>query len=91
MTKADLAGKVRDKLGLQLKESVELVESVLAIMKSALEAGEDVKISGFGKFEVREKAARNGRNPQTEASLVIAGRRVISFKSSPMLKDFINS
>ena len=91
MTKADIAEKVRDKLGFQRKDSVELVESVLEIMKNSLEAGEDIKISGFGNFKVRKKAARQGRNPQTGETIVISGRSVLTFKPSKVLKDYINS
>ncbi|HTP64260.1 MAG TPA: integration host factor subunit alpha [Geobacteraceae bacterium] len=90
MTKADLAGKV-ESIGFLRKESIRLVESVLDIIKDALEAGEDVKIAGFGKFEVRLKFDRKGRNPQTGESIVIAGKRVLRFKSSPVLKGIINS
>ena len=90
MTKADLAGEIRDKLGFQLKESVELVESVLDIMKDSLEAGEEIKISCFGNFKVRKKAARKGRNPQTEETIMISGRSVLTFKPSQVLKDIIN-
>jgi len=91
MTKADLAEKVRDRFGFQKKESVELVESVLEIMKSTLEAGDGVMISGFGKFEVKKKGDRKGRNPQTEATITISGRKVLTFKASQVLKDFINN
>lgn len=91
MTKTDIAEKVRDKLGFQRKDSVELVESVLEIMKSTLESGEDIKISGFGNFKVRKKAARQGRNPQTAERIVLAGRSVLTFKPGAALKDNINS
>lgn len=60
MTKADLAEKVRDKLGYQRKDAIDLVESVLDILKDTLETGEEVKISGFGSFKVRKKADRSG-------------------------------
>jgi integration host factor subunit alpha len=91
MTKADLAEKVRDKLGFQRNVSIELVESVLEIMKSTLESGEDIKIACFGSFNVRNKAPRQGRNPQTEVKIMISGRKVLTFKPSQILKDFINS
>jgi integration host factor subunit alpha len=90
MTKADLAAQVRDKLGLQLKESVELVESVLEIMKSTLEAGEDLKISCFGNFKVKKKADRKGRNPQTGEEITVTRRRVVTFKPSLSFKEYIN-
>lgn len=91
MTKADLAEMVRDKLGFQSKDSVQLVESVLKLIKNSLEAGEDIKVSGFGKFKVRKKAERKGRNPQNGDSIMIPGRSVLTFKPSQVLKDFINS
>ncbi|MCG6537480.1 MAG: integration host factor subunit alpha [Syntrophales bacterium LBB04] len=90
MTKADLAGKVEG-IGFSRKESIMLVESILDIIKDTLEAGEDVKIAGFGKFEVRKKSDRKGRNPHTGEGIVIVGRKVLSFKSSPVLKGIINS
>ena len=91
MTKADIAEKVRDKLGVQRNESIELVDQFLEIMKDTLEAGEDIKISGFGKFEIRKKAPRPGRNPHTGEKLIIDGRSVLTFKPSVVLKGIINS
>lgn len=91
MTKADLAEKIREKLCIQRKDSVELVESVLEIMKSTLEAGEEVKIAGFGVFKVRKKADRKGRNPITGEKLIVPKRKVLTFKPSPVLKEHINS
>jgi integration host factor subunit alpha len=91
MTKADLTEKIRDKLGIKLNESVELVESVLEIMKCTLEAGEDIKISCFGSFKILKKSERNGRNPVTGDGLIVDGRKVVTFKASPVLKDYINS
>ena len=90
MTKADLAEKIEG-IGHSRKDSIKLVESVLDIIKGTLEAGEDVKIAGFGKLEVRTKSDRNGRNPHTGEGIVIVGRKVLSFKPSPVLKGIINS
>ena len=90
MTKADIAEKVRNELGFQRNESIELVDLFLDIMKDNLKAGEDIKINGFGKFEIRKKAPRPGRNPQTGDALIISGRRVLTFKASDVLKGIIN-
>jgi integration host factor subunit alpha len=91
MTKVDLAEKIRDKLGFRRNVSVELVESVLDILKDTLERGEGIKISGFGAFQVKKKVNRPGRNPITGEALIIAGRKVLTFKASPVLKDHVNS
>ncbi len=90
MTKADLAEKIIVKLGYQRKDAIDLVESVLDILKNTLEAGEDVKISCFGSFHVRNKADRKGRNPVTGETLIISGRKVLTFKPSLLLKEYIN-
>lgn len=67
-----------------------LVESTLELVKSTLESGEDVLISGFGKFNVREKRARRGRNPQTGEMIMLPPKRIVTFKSSSVLKRRIN-
>ena len=90
MTKADIVEKMRGKTGFPRKESVELVETVFDIIKDTLAAGENLKISGFGNFEVRQKAERSGRNPQTGEKLVISSRRILSFKPSQLLKGLVN-
>jgi integration host factor subunit alpha len=90
MTKADIVEKIHTGTGFSKKESVDLVESVLAIIKSTLESGESIKISGFGKFEVKKKADRRGRNPQTGETLTIEARRILSFKPSMLLRSAIN-
>jgi integration host factor subunit alpha len=87
LTKADLVRQVYENIGFSKKEASELVESVLEIMKSSLENGEKVKVSGFGSFLVREKEPRRGRNPQTDQSIIISGRKVLVFKASPVLKN----
>jgi integration host factor subunit alpha len=87
MTKSDLVREVYENIGFSKKEASELVESVLEIMKSSLENGEKVKVSGFGSFLVRQKDPRRGRNPQTDQSIVISGRKVVVFKASPVLKN----
>lgn len=91
MTKADIFEKVSENLGYTKKESAELVESVFALLKSTLESGETLKISGFGSFIVKQKADRRGRNPQTGETITIEARRILSFKPSGVLRDAINS
>jgi len=90
MTKADIAEKIQNSTGLTKKESTEALEMVFSIMKSALERGENLKISGFGHFVVKEKKDRKGRNPQTGEIITIGARRILTFKSSSVLKSRIN-
>jgi integration host factor subunit alpha len=87
VTKADLVEAVHHTVGFSKKESGEIVERVFETMKSTLERGEDLKISGFGKFDVRRKKARRGRNPKTEQGLIISARTVVTFKASQVLKQ----
>jgi integration host factor subunit alpha len=91
MTKADIVERVADQCGVSKKDSIEMVESVFCILKDTLENGEEVKISGFGKFEVKSKHARKGRNPQTGDAITIEARRILTFKPSTILKNTINS
>ncbi|MDQ7010458.1 MAG: integration host factor subunit alpha [Mariprofundaceae bacterium] len=86
MTKAEIAKIVHDRVGLSKKESGQIVEAVLDVIRNSLENGEDVKISGFGHFMVRNKHARRGRNPKTGDDITIASRRVVTFRSSQLLK-----
>jgi len=87
MTKADIVERVAEQCGITKKDSIDMVESVFSIIKSTLETGEEIKVSGFGKFEVRKKHERRGRNPQTGEAIVIEARRILSFKPSTILKD----
>lgn len=91
MTKAEIVERVFEKGTHSKRDCAELVENVFDILKTTLEAGEEVKISGFGKFEVKSKDERLGRNPITGESLTIAARKVMSFKPSSVLKQSINS
>jgi len=91
MTKAEIFVKVQEGIGLTKKESSEMVEAVFSIMKTTLESGENVKISGFGSFIVKQKADRRGRNPQTGETITIEARRILSFKPSDILRAQINS
>jgi integration host factor subunit alpha len=90
MTKADIVEKVYEKIGFSKKEASELVEMVFGSLKDRLVKGEKVKISGFGKFEVREKKSRIGRNPQTGDRITISARRVLNFSPSQVLKAMLN-
>jgi len=86
MTKADIARMVHERVGLTKKESAQIVESVLNVICDSLEQGDNVKLSGFGHFIVRQKHARRGRNPKTGQDLTIAPRSVVTFRASPLLK-----
>ena len=90
MTKADLVEKIHAKIGFSKKESADLVEAVFNTMKTTLEDGEKIKISGFGNFEPRDKNSRIGRNPQTGEAIEITARRVLTFKPSQVLKAALN-
>jgi integration host factor subunit alpha len=89
MTKADIVEKIAEKCGITKRESIDMVETVFSILKSTLEDGEVIKISGFGKFEVKNKHERKGRNPQTGDYIVIEARRILSFKPSIILKNAV--
>ena len=86
MTKIDIIQDVYEKLGFSKKDSAKFVDSVFDIMKDCLAQGEKIKISGFGNFIVKEKKARRGRNPQTGQEIEISARRVLTFKSSQVLR-----
>ena len=90
LTKADLIDSMYNHVGLSKTKSTQVVESLLEIIKETLENGEDILISGFGKFSVREKNERRGRNPQTGEDLMLGERRVVRFKCSGRLRDKIN-
>ena len=89
LTRADLADAINRKLGLSRSESLTMVESILTHMGDAMESGENVKISGFGTFLLRDKAQRIGRNPKTGVEVPITPRRVLTFRASQLLKDRI--
>ena len=90
LTKQDLIDSVYNELNFQKQESMSAVESILEIIKHTLESGEDVLISGFGKFCVKDKKERNGRNPQTATGMKLRARRVVTFKCSGVLRDRVN-
>ncbi|MFD1341733.1 integration host factor subunit alpha [Litorisediminicola beolgyonensis] len=87
LTRMDLSEAVFREVGLSRNESAELVEAVLGHMSDALVAGEQVKISSFGTFSVRDKAARIGRNPKTGEEVPIQPRRVLTFRPSHLMKE----
>lgn len=90
LTRADLADAVNRMVGLSRNESAQLVETVLDLITSAFEANENVKISSFGTWIVRTKAARQGRNPKTKVPATISERRVVVFRPSQILKKITN-
>ncbi|MGR3466576.1 MAG: integration host factor subunit alpha [Shimia sp.] len=91
LTRMDLSEAVFNEVGLSRNESAQLVESVLDHISDALVEGESVKISSFGTFSVREKAARVGRNPKTGEEVPISPRRVLSFRPSQLMKERVAS
>lgn len=90
LTKSRIIDSVQEETGLPRKKCDELVEELLEIIKHTLESGEDLMISGFGKFCVKDKNARKGRNPATGDDLMLDRRRVITFKCSQGLREKIN-
>jgi len=89
LTKNDIVTKVH-KIGFTKKKSVEIIEALLEIIKNTLEKSEDVLLSGFGKFCVKQKKKRRGRNPATGDDLILKERKVVTFKCSGKLRDKIN-
>jgi len=90
LTKDDIVETIAKENGLQKNQSVELVETLLELIKRTLESGEDVLVSGFGKFSVRKKRERRGRNPATGDSMMLAPRKVVTFHCSGNLRKKIN-
>ncbi|TDI60724.1 MAG: integration host factor subunit alpha [Alphaproteobacteria bacterium] len=91
LTRADITEAVYEEVGLSRHESAELVEVIMAEIANALVAGNNVKISSFGSFMLRDKAGRVGRNPKTGEEVPIAPRRVLTFRPSQVLKAMINA
>jgi integration host factor subunit alpha len=89
LTKSDIVARIHE-LGFTKKKSVDIIETLLAIIKNSLERSEDVLISGFGKFCVKNKKQRRGRNPATGDDLLLRQRRVVTFKCSGKLRKKIN-
>jgi integration host factor subunit alpha len=90
LTKDKLNARLQTQIGMTKPESRQIVERLFEIMKTTLADGEDLLISGFGKFHIRQKNERRGRNPQTKASLMLRARQVLVFKSSGVLRDKMN-
>ena len=90
LTKDDVVKALVNETGCQLNQSVEMIETLLELIKFTLASGEDVLISGFGKFCINEKRQRKGRNPATGEDMMLAARRVVTFKCSGQLRDKIN-
>ena len=91
LTRADLAEVIYQKVGLSRSESAGLVEFIIEEILSSLEQGEEVKISSFGNFMVRDKRARVGRNPKTGEEVTITPRRVLSFRPSQVMKQRVDT
>jgi len=90
LTKIDIVESIKDQFGFTKNQSFETVETLLEIMKKTLESGEDILVSGFGRFCVKEKAERRGRNPATGGDLMLAPRRVVTFRCSGKLRERVN-
>ena len=90
LTRADLAEAIHKEVGLSRADSSAIIEQILDNMSTALEKGENVKISGFGSFILRDKGQRTGRNPKTGVEVPIAPRRVLTFRASQLLRDQIS-
>ena len=85
-----LIEKISEKNNLSPSEAKATIETLLEIMKKTLESGEDIMLSGFGKFQINEKAPRKGRNPATGKEMILKKRRVVTFKCAGILRDTIN-
>ena len=90
LTKDKLIIEIQNHLGMNKREAQQIVSRLFEIIKDTLSQGEDLLISGFGKFSVRQKKARQGRNPQTKESMTLAARKVLVFKASGVLRKRIN-
>lgn len=91
MRKLDIATRIHQEAGIPINEAAKLLEWIVGFLKTTLQAGEPIIIAGFGKFAVREKHARSGRNPRTGEALTISARRVVTFHASPLFKAQLNS
>jgi integration host factor subunit alpha len=90
LTKIQIVESIQNQIGFPKNRSSEIVETLLEIIKSTLESGEDVLVSGFGKFCVNEKKERRGRNPATGEAMMLSPRKVVTFKCSGKLRDRVN-
>ena len=90
LTKAHIIEAIHNQLDLPKKKSTDLIENLIEIIKRNLETGDDVLISGFGKFSVNRKKNRKGRNPATGEDMILPARKVVTFKCSHLLREKIN-
>jgi len=90
LTKVEMVNSIADQMGYPKNHSSEIVEILLELMKSSLESGEDVLVSNFGKFQVKEKKERKGRNPATGNDMMLEPRKVVTFRCSGKLREKIN-
>ena len=91
LTKADLVDQLFDEVGLNKREAKELIDAYFELIGSTLESGEEVKLSGFGNFQLRDKAERPGRNPKTGEEIPISARRVVTFKPGQKLRSRVEA
>ena len=90
LTKTNIVDQIQENIGYSRKRSSDLVENLIEIIKDTIGTGEDVLVSGFGKFCVKEKGSRKGRNPATGDDMMLEQRKVVTFKCSSVLRDKIN-
>jgi integration host factor subunit alpha len=90
LTKRRIVDQITDELGFPLGQFSEITETLLEIIKSSLESGDDVLVSGFGKFCVKDKKERQGRNPATGEDVILPVRRIVTFKCSGKLREKVN-
>jgi len=91
LTKYSIAEKLQSDLGFSKTKSIETIESLIELIKASLESGEDVLVSGFGKFSVQAKRQRRGRNPATGQAMILRPRKIVTFRCSGKLRDRINA
>ena len=91
LTKFDIVKNLNDEIGLNKREAKELVDSFFDNIKKLLSQGQEVKLSGFGNFQLKDKSSRPGRNPRTGENVEITARRVVTFKSGQKLKESVNT
>ena len=91
LTKAEMADRLFDEVGLNKREAKEFVDAFFDVLRDALQQGRQVKLSGFGNFQIRTKAPRPGRNPRTGEAIPIKARRVVTFHASSKLKEQIQA
>ena len=91
LTKADIVENLNNEIGLNKREAKELVDMLFNDIKNLLSEGHEVKLSGFGNFQLRDKSSRPGRNPRTGEAVEISARRVVTFKSGQKLKESVKA